>query len=121
MYRDLLISGLAAGLALAGSPAGEQEMTPDPVQAVDSVDLERCAGRRYEVARLPNSFQANCAGETTADYELLNTVTRAEGRARRARQDGPVLKLKSRFAPAFLSRRTRHPAAHRPLGGGSLQ
>jgi apolipoprotein D and lipocalin family protein len=89
-----------------------------PVRAVPAVDLARYAGRWYEIARLPNSFQAKCTGETTADYELLangqmrvvnqcrqadGTMKRAEGRARLADRKGPTSKLKVRFAPAFLS------------------
>lgn len=89
-----------------------------PVRPVPAVDLARYAGRWYEVARLPNSFQAKCTGETTADYELLpggqirvvnqcrqadGTMKRAEGRARLADRKGPTSKLKVRFAPAFLS------------------
>lgn len=36
---------------------------------VESVDLEKYMGLWYEIARLPNSFQANC-GATTAEYQL---------------------------------------------------
>src|SRR5512141_2853773 len=89
-----------------------------PVRPVPAVDLARYAGRWYEVARLPHSFEAKYTGETTADYELLpngqmrvvnecrladGTRTRAEGRARLADRKGPTSKLKVRFAPAFLS------------------
>jgi apolipoprotein D and lipocalin family protein len=89
-----------------------------PVTPIDSVDLDRYAGRWYEVARFPNSFQEDCTGETVAEYERLSngqirvvntcrqadgTVKRAEGRARLADRDGPTSKLKVRFAPAFLS------------------
>lgn len=88
------------------------------VVPVDSVDLDRYAGRWYEVARFPNSFQSDCAGETVAEYERLTsgqirvvnqcrqadgTMKRAEGRAKLADRDGPTSKLKVRFAPAFLS------------------
>jgi apolipoprotein D and lipocalin family protein len=37
---------------------------------VESVDLERYAGLWYEIARIPNRFQKNCSGETTALYSL---------------------------------------------------
>jgi apolipoprotein D and lipocalin family protein len=96
----------------------ERDTAPAAVTPVGEVDLTRYAGRWYEVARFPNRFQASCAGETTADYELLPNgqvrvvnacrrsdggMTRAEGRARRAQPDGPSSRLKVRFAPAFLS------------------
>ena len=98
-------------------PAG-QDTSRSPVRSVPAVDLVRYAGRWYEVARFPNRFQAKCAGETTADYELLpdgqirvvnacrlanGDVTRAEGRARLAHAGGPTSTLKVRFAPRFLS------------------
>lgn len=114
--------GVIAGLALAASSAraqtGARDTAGGPVRPVDSVDLARYAGRWYEVARLPNSFQSKCVGATTADYELLSngqfrvvnqcrqadgTLKCAEGRARLADRDGPTSKLKVRFAPAFLS------------------
>ena len=113
-----LTLGVMTGLAVGASPAQSQNQGPEPVRAVDSVDLERYAGRWYEIARLPNPFQGKCTGEVTADYELLakgevrvvnqclqedGKVKRAEGRARRANRDGTAAKLKVRFAPAFLS------------------
>ncbi|MCX6970604.1 MAG: lipocalin family protein [Verrucomicrobia bacterium] len=39
-----------------------------PLATVPSVDLNRYAGRWYEVAKYPNFFQRNCAGNTTAEY-----------------------------------------------------
>ena len=89
-----------------------------PVRPVADVDLARYAGRWHEVARFPNRFQARCARETTADYELLpdgqirvvnaclradGDTIRAEGRARLARREGPASVLKVRFAPRLLS------------------
>lgn len=110
-------AGLVAVPALsaqADQPAADRAA----VTPVDSVDLKRYAGRWYEVARFPNSFQSECAAETTADYELLSNgqirvvnecrradgrVKRAVGRARLADRDGPTSRLKVRFAPGFLS------------------
>lgn len=108
-----------AGLVLSPSRAEAQAgAAPGAVRAVDSVDLARYAGRWYEVARLPNRFEKDCVGETTADYELLadgqirvvnrcrladSSVKRAEGRARRAHRKAPTSELKVRFAPKILS------------------
>jgi apolipoprotein D and lipocalin family protein len=39
-----------------------------PLSTVSSVDLNRYAGRWYEIAKYPNFFQRNCAGNTTAEY-----------------------------------------------------
>ena len=46
---------------------------PD-VQAVPHIDLERYAGRWYEIASRPNRFQAGCTG-TTATYTLNSDGT----------------------------------------------
>lgn len=40
-------------------------------RVVDQLDLRRYVGRWYEIARIPNRFQRNCASNTTADYRLL--------------------------------------------------
>ena len=42
-------------------------------QAVQSVDLNRYAGKWYEIARLPMFFQRNCASDVTATYTLQAT------------------------------------------------
>ena len=83
-----------------------------PMQVVPSVDLARYAGKWYEIARLPNRFQRDCAANTTATYTLrpdgkitvLNECRTAEGRtksakgtARVADPKGPNSKLKVSF------------------------
>jgi len=88
-----------------------------PLRVVPDVDLTRYAGTWYEIARLPNRFQAKCAGEVVATYQpqpdgrivvtnrcrtSTGEVTVATGIARRV--DGrPPSVLEVRFAPAFLS------------------
>lgn len=67
--------------------------TDAPMQTVQRLDLERYAGRWYEVASFPVSFQRDCTA-TTADYTLrpdrkvgvLNTC-------RRGAPDGPVAQI----------------------------
>ena len=83
-----------------------------PLEVVPSVDLTRYAGKWYEIARLPNRFQRDCAGNTTATYTLrpggkitvLNECRKADGRqksakgtARVADARGPNTKLKVTF------------------------
>lgn len=95
-----------------------QAQTQPPVRTVDSVDLVRYSGTWYEIARLPNRFQNQCAGDVTATYTVLENghiqvinrcrkenggFTQAEGRARRASSDGPASQLEVRFAPAWMS------------------
>ncbi|HET7292727.1 MAG TPA: lipocalin family protein [Vicinamibacteria bacterium] len=89
-----------------------------PLPTQDWVDLGRYVGRWYEIARLPNRFQEQCAGDVAATYTLREDgrvsvvnecrrkdgrIARAEGVARTADENGPASRLKVRFAPAWLS------------------
>ncbi len=110
--RNLLIA-LLSSLLPAASAVGS-----GPVEAVPSLELERYAGRWFEIARYPQFFQRNCAGDVTADYALqddgqirvVNRCLREDGReidargvARRADAEGPASRLEVRFAPRWLS------------------
>jgi apolipoprotein D and lipocalin family protein len=86
-------------------------------QTVDYVNLDRFAGRWYEIARLPNSFQDQCISDVTAEYrqrddgglEVINRCRTEDGSMDQARGAARVeneetnAKLKVRFAPAWLS------------------
>ncbi|MBK1701013.1 lipocalin family protein [Thiococcus pfennigii] len=50
--------------------AGRAAAADAPPATVDHVDLERYAGRWYEIAQLPNRFQGGCARDTHATYGL---------------------------------------------------
>jgi apolipoprotein D and lipocalin family protein len=108
----LALAAMTAGVALGA------ERPPTPVTVVPEVDLDRYAGRWYEIARLPNRFQQDCACCVTATYTVrgdgrLTVVNEcrtadgrpksAEGEAKLAAKAGPSSKLKVRFAPRFLS------------------
>jgi len=94
-----------------------QQGTPSPLVVVPAIDLQKYSGTWYEIARLPNRFQANCAGDVTATYMIdgdgyivvnrcrneKGEIVEATGRARRASPDGPSSQLEVRFAPAVLS------------------
>lgn len=62
------------------------------LRTVAQVDLDRYAGKWYEIARYPNRFQKDCAGNTSATYTLrpngtvqvINECRTAEGKIRRA-------------------------------------
>jgi len=42
------------------------------LKTVSQVDLDRYLGTWYEIARLPNWFQDQCAGDVTAEYKRLD-------------------------------------------------
>ena len=103
-----IATGLLPAAAFAADP---------PPQTVDKVDLERYAGKWYEIARFPNRFQKQCVGNTTAEYAKREdgdiTVTNrcrteegktdvAEGRARIA-DPATNARLEVRFAPAIVA------------------
>ena len=91
--------------------------TPATVRTVPAVDLDRYAGDWFEVARYPNRFQRECAGDARASYarradgrlDVVNRCARADGSIIEARGLAQVAdtqtraKLKVRFAPAVLS------------------
>ena len=60
---------LALGVSLCGRHATAVD-APPPV--VRQVDLERYAGDWYEIKKIPNRFQKQCAGNTTATYRVRN-------------------------------------------------
>lgn len=67
-----------------------------PLELVPDVDLSRYAGLWYEVARLPNRFQDDCAGDVTAMYtqrsdgriDVVNRCRKADGTFARGRGRG---------------------------------
>ena len=71
----------------------------EPLATVPSVDLKRYVGTWYEIARYPNRFQKNCAGDTTAEYTLLadgdiqvvNSCRQADGTMKVARGKAKIV------------------------------
>ena len=98
-------------------PASSMSASSTPLAVVPSLDYARYSGTWFEIARLPNRFQAMCAGDVTAAYVqrpdgrigVTNRCRESSGRLREAagvarRVDGePSSVLKVRFAPAILS------------------
>ena len=77
-------------------PTGMFGSDPDdarPVTPVSRVDLERYAGRWYEIMKIPNRFQKQCSRGTTAEYALrddgriavVNRCFKEDGRLDEAR------------------------------------
>jgi apolipoprotein D and lipocalin family protein len=89
-----------------------------PLRVVASVDLPRYAGKWFEIARLPNKLQDQCAGDVVAQYalkgdgriDIVNRCRTADGKikqahgvARKAGDGKNNARLQVRFAPAILS------------------
>lgn len=67
--------GLGASIAVAGAAvafASERSGNGHgmPLRTVDKVDVNRYMGLWYEIARNPNPFEGDCAGDSTAHYTL---------------------------------------------------
>jgi apolipoprotein D and lipocalin family protein len=52
------------------SCASSQDKELPPLKTVKQVDLNKYVGLWYEIAKIPNSFQDQCAYGTTAEYKL---------------------------------------------------
>lgn len=88
-----------------------------PLKVVDNLDRQKYLGQWFEIARFPNRFQKDCAGDVVAEYSdrgdgrisVRNRCRTADGGSKDAegvarRVDGaPASVLQVRFAPAFLS------------------
>ena len=97
--------------------ASAQSAKSGELMTVDKVDLNRYAGKWYEIAKYPNRFQKQCVGDTTAVYtlkddgriEVLNACRTKDGTFTSAVGEGKIgdkqtnSKLKVRFAPGFVS------------------
>jgi apolipoprotein D and lipocalin family protein len=114
--HKLLIAGAVALTALVFVQAKSND-DKQSLSVVQSVDLNRYAGKWYEIARLPNRFEDQCAGDVTATYTLRKDgrvgvvnqcrkkngeIDRAEGIARVVDKQTNA-KLKVRFAPSWIS------------------
>jgi apolipoprotein D and lipocalin family protein len=111
----IVMQAVAIGMTIAVGAARGQ--SSGEVSTVPSVDLDRYLGRWYELARYPNRFQRQCAGDVRATYakrddgriSVLNECRTADGQTdsalgvARVMDAGSRAKLKVRFAPAWLS------------------
>jgi len=90
----LLIVILGVGLMVFG--CGSDVKHKKPLKTVDAVDLQRYAGKWYEIASYPAWFAKGCTA-TTAEYTLLpDGKIRVVNRCRKGRPDGPVKEAKGK-------------------------
>lgn len=64
--RSVLLT--AAAIAIPALLLRSAARKREPLPVVPFVDLERYAGRWYEIARLPNRFQRRCESDVLATY-----------------------------------------------------
>ncbi len=112
------VLGFAAAVDAQGTgPAPASPPDGTAVRTVERVDLDRYLGTWYELARYPNRFQRQCAGDVMAEYrrrpdgrlDVINRCRQADGSVTSARGVARIVdtatnaRLKVRFAPAVLS------------------
>ena len=103
-----VVSALVAGLV--------SKKTKKPLMTAPTVDLQQYAGTWYEIARLPEKYEKDCASDVTATYEptidgglrIVNRCRRKDGSIKRAIGRAEVTdadtnaKLRVSFAPQLL-------------------
>ena len=107
--------GAACIFATMGACVAQTVGRPPALAVVPQVDWSRYAGKWFEVARLPNSFQRKCLADVTAQYSALPSGTiQVVNQCRRDDRDldeaigearpvaGETAKLQVRFAPKWL-------------------
>ncbi|WP_210488201.1 lipocalin family protein [Rufibacter aurantiacus] len=67
MKKSLVFAGVGLGLLAVGALFLALKPKPAPLPTVSSVDLQRYAGKWYEIAVIPNRFEKGCHC-TTAVY-----------------------------------------------------
>jgi apolipoprotein D and lipocalin family protein len=66
----LALSAILGLILIYGLPSTASSKSKK-LNAEKNVDLVKYSGKWYEIARLPNWFERNCASDVTAEYELL--------------------------------------------------
>jgi len=93
--RHILLLG-----GLIGFSAGMLTAASEPrLETVQHIDLNRYAGRWYEIARYPNRFEKKCARDVTAEYStkqngdlrVVNSCTAPDGRMVRSEGTAKVV------------------------------
>ncbi|GAB4232656.1 MAG: lipocalin family protein [Deltaproteobacteria bacterium] len=71
-----IFAALGSIFFLSGCNWGSRPAAP-PLEVVPGVDMNRYAGKWYEIAKYPNRFQRGCVG-ATAEYTLSDDGTRVD-------------------------------------------
>lgn len=68
--KEYFISTICLSIVLLSACASPQNKDVPQLVTVKQVDLKKYVGLWYEVAKIPNSFQDQCAYGTTAEYKI---------------------------------------------------
>lgn len=68
--NNYLVTIVGFSIIFLISCASSQDKDFPPLTTVEQVDLNKYVGLWYEVAKIPNSFQDQCAYGTTAEYKI---------------------------------------------------
>ena len=72
-HCGMLLSVPVLSLVVAGCPAVDETLFP-PLETVSAVDIDRYAGKWYEIAKYPVVFENGCV-DVTAEYTVLEDGT----------------------------------------------
>ncbi|HEX5132310.1 MAG TPA: lipocalin family protein [Candidatus Krumholzibacteria bacterium] len=108
----MLSSAMSPAVVNAAQPQPDSTAA-SPVTTVRNVDLSRYVGLWYEIAKIPNRFQKQCARGTTAEYTLrgdgritvLNRCIKEDGSADQAEGVAKIVDKESnaRLKVSFVS------------------
>ena len=92
-WRSIATAAVIVSIGTVG--LGSCTSVPEtPLPTVASLDVPRYMGTWYEIAKLPNRFQASCASDTVARYRLTQDGVDVLNRCRRA--DGKISSISGR-------------------------
>ena len=109
-------SVLLAVLVAGWTPGASAQATRPPVVAVQQLDLDRYMGQWFEIARMPNSHERDCAADVVTTYQRISETAvdvatacrHADGEEERmeviarVRDTVSKAKLELRYAPRAL-------------------
>lgn len=87
-FSRYLITSLGTALSTVFLLSSCASNNDAPLATVGAVDLTRYQGKWYEVALLPNKFQAMCVADTQAQYQADGDAIRVINRCRKI--DGSI-------------------------------
>lgn len=118
--KKIIFAAVLPALLIFTFSASAQKKNSDnmpELQTVSSVNVQRYAGKWYEIARYPNKFQRKCVGNTTATYaakadgtiSVVNQCVLKDGALGKAEGEAKIVdtasnaKFETSFAPRYKS------------------